>query len=81
MNVKIIRIGNSKGVRIPRSVLDRCNIEDQVEMKVENGKIVLTPLQGGPRQGWEEAAKLMHERNDDEMLIPDVFPDEEFGEW
>jgi len=81
MNVKTIRIGNSRGVRIPEEILDRCQVEDAVELKFEKNKIILEPLRRKPREGWGEAAQQMHEVGDDALLMPDVFDDDVEVEW
>ena len=81
MNVKVVRIGNSRGIRLPRKILDRCHIEDKVELDVKGEKIILTPIRKKPRDGWEEFAKKMSDNEDDALLIPDVFSDEDHVEW
>ena len=80
MEVPIIRIGNSKGLRLSKYILDRYNIRDKVELDFEDGRIILTPVDQ-PRQGWDEAFKKMHEQGDDQLLMDDVFEDEDFQEW
>ncbi|CAK8725512.1 SpoVT-AbrB domain-containing protein [Candidatus Electrothrix aarhusensis] len=81
MNIKVVRIGNSRGIRLPRKILDQCHIEDQLDLNVKGGKIVVTPVRKTPRDGWEEYAIKMHEAHDDELMIPDVFPDEDHLKW
>jgi len=81
MNIKVVRIGNSRGIRIPRKILDRCNIEEQVDLSVKSGNIILTPIRQEPRKGWELAARKMAEDSNDELLIPDVFDEEDPLEW
>lgn len=78
MELSIIRIGNSKGIRLNKSILQRYNIQDKVEIILEKGRIILKPVTG-IRQGWEDMFREMHDKKDDTMLIPDVFDDEE--EW
>jgi antitoxin MazE len=80
MEVSIIQIGNSRGLRLNKSVLDRYNIKDKVEVILEQGQIVLRPIDT-PRKGWDEAFKKMHENQDDQLLMDDVFEDENFDEW
>lgn len=81
MNIKVVRIGNSRGIRIPRKILDQCHIENQVDLVVKGKRIVLTPVKKGPRQGWEEFARRMHESADDTLLAADVFDEEDALEW
>lgn len=80
MKIPVIRIGNSKGIRLSKSVLEQYQITESVEMVMEEDCIVLKPV-AKPRIGWDEAFSLMHQNGEDEQLIPDVFPDEEPEEW
>ena len=80
MEVSIIKIGNSKGFRISKSILERYNITDKLEMILEKGQIVLRPI-SVPRKGWDKAFKDMHKNGDDELLIDDLFDDENLDEW
>ncbi len=82
MEAKIIKIGNSRGVIIPSHFLKLLGLEDSAEMKLDNEKLILTPVKKKkPREGWEASFKEMHKNGDDELLIPDVFQDENFDEW
>ena len=81
MNISVVRIGNSRGIRIPHGVLDRCHIEDAVDLSVKGDKIVLSPIQKKPRQNWGEYAKKMRQNDDDELLLPDVLPEDSHLEW
>ncbi len=78
MELSIIRIGNSKGIRLNKSILQRYNIQDKVEVILEKGRIILKPVPN-TRQGWEDAFREMHDKKEDTLLILDVFEDEE--EW
>ena len=80
MDVSVIQIGNSKGIRLSKTLLERYNIKDTVEMILEKGHIIIKP-KVKPRKGWENAFKKMHESGDDKALITDVFEDETFEEW
>jgi antitoxin MazE len=80
MEVSIIKIGNSKGFRLTKTILERYNITDKVEMILEKGQIVLRPI-SKPRKGWDKAFQKMHENGDDHLLMDDVFDDEHFDEW
>ena len=80
MEVSVIKIGNSKGIRLSKSLLDKYNIQDTVEVILEKGQIVIKPL-SKPRKGWEKAFKKMAENGDDRLLINDVFDDENLEEW
>jgi len=75
MEVPVIKIGNSKGIRLSKTLLEKYNIQDAVEVILEKGQIVIKPL-SRPRKGWEKAFKKMAENGDDRLLINDVFDDE-----
>ena len=80
MKVSIVSIGNSKGIRIPKSILEQCNFDKEAELEVENNKIVLTPVRRKSRNGWDKAFKVMHERKEDELLLDDSL-DIEMKNW
>jgi antitoxin MazE len=80
MEVSVVRIGNSKGIRLSKTLLERYNIKDSVDLILEKGQIVLRPL-STPRKGWEKAFKEMNENGDDRLLFNDVFEDENLEEW
>ncbi len=80
MDVSVIKIGNSKGIRLSKTLLEKYDIKDQVELELESDQIIIKPKKE-PRKGWAKAFKEMHKNRDDESLIPDVFEDESFDEW
>lgn len=80
MELSIINIGNSKGIRLSKTILEKYNIQDRVELILEENAIVLKPRKE-PRKNWETAFREMHENGDDQLLIPDVFEEENFEEW
>ena len=80
MEISVIKIGNSKGLRLSKDILTRYNIKDKVELVLEKGYIILKP-KTQPRKNWEKAFKIMHENKDDQLLMDDVFDDENFEEW
>jgi len=80
MELSIIKIGNSKGLRLPKTLLEKYNIKDKVELILEKGYLIIKPV-STPRKDWEEAFKEMHEKGDDQLLFDDVFDDENLEEW
>jgi len=80
MNIAVIQIGNSKGIRLGKAILEKYNIKDAVELVLEKGYIIIKPTTT-PRKGWEKAFKKMHENGDDKLLINDLFEDENLEEW
>ena len=81
MKARLVPIGNSRGIRIPKAILEQCELTDEVELAVEGRQIILTPARQQPREGWREAAQRMAAAGDDELLIPDAFEDDENVEW
>ncbi len=80
MEVTVITIGNSKGIRIPKAVLEEYHINEKLEMTLEKNRIVLTP-KTSPRKGWEESFRQMHANGEDNLFIKDLFDDENLDEW
>lgn len=80
MEISVIKIGNSKGLRLSKDILTQYNIKDKVELILEKGYIILK-AKSEPRKNWDEAFKQMHQNNDDQALMSDVFEDEDFEEW
>jgi antitoxin MazE len=71
MRAQIIKIGNSQGIRIPKTVLEQTGLKDEVELEVEDNKIIIRSIKQ-PRQGWEESFKKMAENKDDKLLDKDL---------
>lgn len=80
MIVSVIAIGNSKGIRLSKTLIEKYNIENSVELVLEEECIIIKPKTSA-RAGWEKLFKKMHENGDDKLLIDDVFEDESFEEW
>lgn len=64
---KIVKIGNSRGIRIPRSVLEEAGLTDEIEMKIDGDQLIIQPARH-TRQGWEERFAEMAEKGDDRLL-------------
>lgn len=81
MRTNIIQIGNSKGVIIPTRILRKSKLSLKSAVEVgcdDDGTITIKPV---PRQGWTEAAKQMAQSGDDDLLINEVFSDENLDWW
>ncbi len=79
---RIVRIGNSRGIRIPKALLDQAELPDEVELQAEPGRLVVRATRT-PRDGWETAARAMRAAGDDELLDPsqgNAFDEREW-EW
>jgi antitoxin MazE len=82
MLISIVPIGNSKGIRLPKTVLDECSIEDKIELEVHNKEITLRPVNRIPRTGWRESFKAMHKKKDDNLVLLDNIDSNDFTwEW
>ena len=80
MEASIIKIGNSRGLRLNKTSLEKYHIKDKVELILEKEQIIIRPIES-PRKNWEEKFKEMVNNNDDEPLMDAVFEDENFDEW
>ena len=80
MKVNIVSIGNSKGIRIPKSILDQCNFNREAELEVQNNKLVIKPVRRKVREGWDKSFKLMHVRKEDVLAVNDSL-DLEMENW
>lgn len=82
MKAKIVRIGNSQGVRIPKVMLNDSRLEEDVELEITDEGILIRPAKN-PRQNWDSSFRSMAEEDADEMLIeegeaPTAFEKEEW---
>jgi antitoxin MazE len=68
MKVKIIKIGNSKGIRIPMVLLRQTGIDNEVNLEVKKNQIILQPVKSLVRSGWDVAFSKMAENGDDDLL-------------
>ncbi|MDF0673074.1 MAG: AbrB/MazE/SpoVT family DNA-binding domain-containing protein [Nitrospira sp.] len=67
MKAHIVRIGNSRGIRLPKTLLQEAQLEDEVELQAEPGRILISkPSQ--PRAGWADAARRMREQGEDRLI-------------
>ena len=80
METSIIKIGNSKGLRLSKAILEKYNIKDKVELILEKGQIILKPI-ASPRKDWEKEFRKMSKNGDDKLLMNDIFEDENLDEW
>ena len=80
MIIDIVKIGNSQGIRIPKSILQECGITKKIDLEVKGHDICLKPV--NPRVGWEKAFKKMRDNEDDQLLIDDTIDlDNEGEDW
>ena len=75
MQTKIIQIGNSKGLRLSKTILEKYNIGEMVNMRMEENFIIIEPI-SKPRANWAKSFKEMGKNRHDELLIEDIFEEE-----
>jgi antitoxin MazE len=82
MKTRLVRIGNSRGIRLPKPIIEEAGLTDEVEVRVRGGAIIIAPSVS-PRSGWAEAAKQLRERDEGRLLdlpTPTHFDEQEW-EW
>jgi antitoxin MazE len=82
MKTRLVQIGNSRGVRLPKLVIEEAGLNDEVELQVREGAVIIRPLRA-PRAGWEDAARALRDSSGDLLLDPPTPTrfDEEEWEW
>ena len=70
-------IGNSKGIRFSKTLIEKYDLKDAVDIILDEEYIIIKPVIN-PRNNWEKAFKEMHENGDDKLIIEDIFEDENF---
>ena len=77
---KVVKIGNSRGIRIPRTLLEQAGLTDEVEMTVKGDSLIIRPARA-PRQDWEAQFAGMAEHGDDRLLDESAPTQWDEGEW
>ena len=67
VKTRVIKIGNSRGIRIPRLLLQHVGLDAEVQIEAEDDRLVIRPVRHA-RAGWDEQFKAMAERGDDRLL-------------
>ncbi len=80
IRTRIIRIGNSKGIRLPKMLLEQAQLPDEVELQAEQGRLIVRAARGA-RAGWAEAARIMRARGDDQLLDAPTSSEFDSREW
>lgn len=75
MITKVIKIGNSRGIRIPKSIIDQSGIKNEVELEVKDDKIIIKSL-SEIRKNWNLAFQKMSKSNDDLLLDENTLTDQ-----
>jgi antitoxin MazE len=84
MKTRIVRMGNSKGIRIPKLLLDQSQLSGEVTLRVKNNSLIIEPARQ-PRAGWADAFESMAGQDDDVLLDHEALPptrwEEEEWQW
>ncbi len=75
MITKVIKIGNSRGIRIPKSIIEQSGIKNEVELEINDDKIIIKSIPE-TRKNWDLAFSKMRENNDDSLLDKDFLRDQ-----
>lgn len=67
MKFRLIRICNSRGVRIPKLLIEKAGLKEDIEVSVRGGAVLITSPRA-PRAGWANAARRLREREGDRLL-------------
>ena len=82
MKTRLVRIGNSRGVRLPKAIIAQAGLTEEVELGVRDGAVVIARTSSA-RSGWAEATRQMRQRDEDLLLdppVPTLFDEKEW-EW
>jgi antitoxin MazE len=82
MKTRLVRIGNSRGVRLPKTIIAQAGLTEEVELGVRDGAVVIARATSA-RSGWADAARQMRQRDEDQLLnapTPTRFDDKEW-QW
>jgi len=80
MKTQLIEIGNSRGIRIPKPLIEQCGLNGNVELRVENGSLVISARRV-PRAGWDEKFRAAGPSTNDDILLDLVANEFDREEW
>jgi antitoxin MazE len=80
MKTHLVRIGNSRGVRLPKAIIAQAGLTDEVELGVRDGAVVISRATSA-RSGWADAARQMRQRDEDRLLDPSTPTRFDEKEW
>ncbi|MBT8229286.1 MAG: AbrB/MazE/SpoVT family DNA-binding domain-containing protein [Bacteroidia bacterium] len=80
MRTNIIKVGNSKGLILSKTILEKYQIKNEVNIRLQDEYIIIEPI-NKPRIGWDDQFAKAKSADENEQLIPDVFEDEELLSW
>jgi len=80
MQAKLISIGNSRGVRLPKAVVEQAGLTDELDIKVAGDAVIIRSAKR-PRENWESAAAVCHQSGEDQFPDWDATAGDFEGEW
>jgi antitoxin MazE len=81
MKTNLVRIGNSRGVRIPKPLIEQCGLGERVEVRVEDECLIISP-ERKPREGWEDLFRAAGSAANDERWLESAAANEfDHKEW
>ena len=81
MKVSLVKIGNSHGIRIPKTLIEQCGFNGEIELEVKEGALLLRPAKPS-REGWNQAFEKAGGSGEVEPLLPNSLSEEwDNAEW
>ena len=80
MIVPVVQVGNSRGIRLPKNILQRLSIEEKVEINIQDDELIIKSIPKKAREGWNEAFAKIPKEKADKLLLPENIDSESF-EW
>lgn len=80
MKAQLVRMGNSRGVRLPKVVIEQAGLTEEVELEVRGATVVIAAARK-PRAGWAEAARQLHAAGGERLLDPPTSTKFDEVEW
>jgi antitoxin MazE len=80
MHASLIRIGNSKGVRLPKAVIEQAGLTSELDIEVSGDAVVIRSA-GRPRENWDSAAAACHQAGEDQLADWDATTGDFEGVW
>jgi antitoxin MazE len=80
MEVSVVKIGNSKGIRLSKTLLDKYKIRDSVNLVLKKNHIIIKPL-SRPRKGWDKLFSEINSGDSDRLPVQDTIINENFEQW
>ena len=80
MKARLVRIGNSRGIRLPKPLIEEAGLKEEVLLRVRDGAVIITSSTR-PRSGWADAARRIRERDEDKLLDEPTSTEFDRKEW